>query len=757
MSQRTFNTGVLKSTWEQAKAAIEAELEEDDMQDRTRNEVTTELYEYEALKGRVLPLRLVELLPGTRQEDITCRMYETSLDECTGSYEALSYVWGSDSEKTPIQINGRTLEIGLNLRLALFNLRELDKPRTLWVDAICIRQDCISERNQQVAVMDEIYRRARRTVVWLRDEVKGETSAAISMLEALAKDAISRSQERSSHGDGNGEVENIVHLNNLPESMIEKAGVTDPMFDRYQNDATAIHLLRSQWWYRAWTLQEILLASKAITVIGRYSIDWDHLRIGVNHGLGLGIWAPISMGIIRDPNLTPFLSLQWLRLKRQTQDPKEPPGQVLLNLLFQCRFRKASDPHDKIYSLLGLIASTGSNPLVAPIPAHPPLGIKPDYSSPVDIIYTDVARQMILVSNTLDVLGGCGGSPPTPALDPSLTLPSWVPDWSTAQPASPLLHDALGQQRTTHATAHSKALPQFIDTGSSTLLLHAHEIASLTALAPPLGHPIVDPFEVTRDLDKWVDEMDGTALSLRYLADLLGQAWKSLGNMYEACMYIVPLLTTFAKWEAFATEVSPTNPGPGIAGSGPRPEPSPSSPITELVHKVSELGSPDTPDEEPEDQLAVYWQTLCTGTYDAAAAAPGRGRKIASQKLFYSWRASLKPLYQLNRWNADRMLRPLGFVGYVVKTYRMFSEFPRFLEGSYGRRLGRAANGYLCLVPATSEVGDKVILARGGRVPLVVREDRGTGYWRLVGEAYVHGIMDGEAWEEDKCKEFQVR
>ena len=703
-----------------------------------------------------MPLRLVELLPGTRQEDITCRMYETSLVECTGSYEALSYVWGNASEKTPIQINGQTLEIGPNLRLALFNLRELDKPRTLWIDAICIRQACTNERNQQVAIMGEIYRQARRTVVWLGDEVKVETKAAISMLEALAEDAISRF--RGSHGDGNGEVENIVHLNNLPVSMIEKAGVKDPMFDRYQNDISAMRLLESEWWYRAWTLQEILLPSKAITVMGRYSIDWERLRIGANHGLNLGIWVPIAMGIMRDPILTPFMSLQAMGQQRQSQDPKEPPAQVLLKLLFQCRFREASIPHDKVYSLLGLVASNSSNTPVASTPAHPPLGIIPDYSSPVDTVYTHVARQMILESNTLDVLGGCGGSPATQALD-SATMPSWVPDWRVAQHASPLVYDARDQRRTTHATAHSNALVQFIDTGGSTLVLHGHEIASLTALAPPLAHPIMDSVKMTGELEKWGNEnheIEGTVSLLRYLGTLLGHLCKSLGNMYEAAMSIVPLLTTFAKWESFATEVAPTNPGPGVAGSGSRPEPSPSNPTTELAHESSELGSSATPDEEPEDQLAVYWQTLCTGTYVAAANASGRGRKIASQKLFYSWRASLKPLYQLHRWNADRMLRPLGFVGYVVKTFRLFSEFTLFLEGSYGRRLGRAANGYLCLVPAAAEVGDKVILARGGRVPLVVREDRGTGYWRLVGEAYVHGIMDGEAWE-DKCKEFHVR
>ncbi|KAJ5862390.1 Heterokaryon incompatibility [Penicillium solitum] len=150
-------------------------------------------------------------------------------------------------------------------------------------------------------------------------------------------------------------------------------------------------------------------------------------------------------GIMRDPILTPFMSLQ---------EPKEPPAKVLLKLIFQCRFREASIPHDKVYSLLDLVASNGSNPPVAPSPAHPPLGIKPDYSSHVDTAYTHVARQMILVSNTLDVLGGCGGSSPTPALDPTVTLPSWVPDWRIAQHASPLVYDALDQQRTTHATAY---------------------------------------------------------------------------------------------------------------------------------------------------------------------------------------------------------------------------------------------------------------------------------------------------------------
>lgn len=39
----------------------------------------------------------------------------------------------------------------------------------LWIDAICINQSDIKEREEQVARMAHIYKRARRVVVWLGD------------------------------------------------------------------------------------------------------------------------------------------------------------------------------------------------------------------------------------------------------------------------------------------------------------------------------------------------------------------------------------------------------------------------------------------------------------------------------------------------------------------------------------------------------------------------------------------------------------
>src|SRR3569833_118568 len=326
------------------------------MKDRTRNEHITEAYNYDALNGDALSMRLLLLHPGTRQEDISVGLYETDLDKCAGLYEALSYVWGDLKEMTPILVDGQTLEIGTNLRSALFNLRHVDKPRVLWVDAICIDQSNIKERNQQVAAMGEIYRRASKALVWLG--IQGKMAAeAFSMLEDLADEAVSLAQAKGP-GTNRTEERDMSQINNMPRSMIEHEGVETPMFDRYNNDISAIYVVASAWWQRAWTVQEILLAPRATLVAERRSLDWDRFCVGGNHGLELGLWMPQMMGLILDPIVMPYLAIQSLRRKRRLRDSRGTPAQELLDLLLRCRYRKAIDPRDKIYSVLGLLADS---------------------------------------------------------------------------------------------------------------------------------------------------------------------------------------------------------------------------------------------------------------------------------------------------------------------------------------------------------------------------------------------------------------
>lgn len=740
------------------------------------------MYTYDELSGGSSSLRLMEILPGTRQEDIACRLYETTLDESTGSYAALSYVWGDGAETTPIQINDKTMDIGINLRTALFNMRDLRDPITLWADAICINQGNMGECSQQVVIMGEIYRRAKKTIIWLRDEVEGETERAFDLLHKLAAHAEAHREKHSaSRAEPPNDPKDMIHLTNQPLSLLERAEVPEE-FHRYRHDQTIIHVLESEWWRRSWTTQEILLARKATVVIGTHHIDWDELCFGGNHGVNLGIWSTIQLGFTHDTIITPYLSVQ---LAEATyRNSTESSAKLFLELMIRCQFRGAKKPQDKIYSLLGLVTKTspsgidqGQTPKTIS-----PLGIRPDYTLSAGSVYSNFAYQMIYETGSLDILGACAAAA-TPEyilsnllpdrlekIDPedthssqlNLQLPSWVPDWSMVETTViPLLHDALGRPRKTHATAQSTyqshLLEENTDGQPTILLLEAHELTELIDLSNPLREcfngiaPGLKPKK-----RKKMDDPDMKGL------EKFGRRVQFVLFMYEYFMSMVSHLTIFAEWEEFARKTQPTNPRPtstmrwltrnaSVLSLGP-------SPITAAAAEM---------EEEPEDRLAIYWQTLCTGTYpdeaEAAASteAKGRGSKIAAQISFYKWRASLKLIRDLHRWQAESKLRPIAFLGYIMKTWNMYSDFLRFLDGSYGRRLARGANGYLCLVPAQAMAGDMVILAKGGRAPLVIRphtEDAEAGeYWQLVGEAYVQGIMNGEAWNETKCQAFKIR
>jgi hypothetical protein len=108
---------------------------------------------------------------------------EVTLDDHPG-YEALSYVWGDPTIEATLQIEGTSLKVTTNLELALRYLRLPDKPRTIWVDAICIDQSNIKERNQQVRPMKGIYSSCAVDLVWIgeSDEV---TQGAIHTVKRM--------------------------------------------------------------------------------------------------------------------------------------------------------------------------------------------------------------------------------------------------------------------------------------------------------------------------------------------------------------------------------------------------------------------------------------------------------------------------------------------------------------------------------------------------------------------------------------------
>ncbi|KAI0458578.1 hypothetical protein F5B21DRAFT_500471 [Xylaria acuta] len=71
---------------------------------------------------------------------------------------------------------------------------------------------------------------------------------------------------------------------------------------------------------------------------------------------------------------------------------------------------------------------------------------------------------------------------------------------------------------------------------------------------------------------------------------------------------------------------------------------------------------------------------------------------------------------------------------------------------AFSSRLGDAVfcgteRRYVGLVPDAAREGDQICLLHGGRVPFLLRP-KANGVYRLVGEAYIHGIMQGQAFRQ---------
>ena len=76
-------------------------------------------------------------------------------------------MWGDVTNKKMIYVDGKQFMVGRNLRDALRFLKRRSQRQRYWIDAICINQNDIAERNRQLRNMPQIYKRADRTLIWL--------------------------------------------------------------------------------------------------------------------------------------------------------------------------------------------------------------------------------------------------------------------------------------------------------------------------------------------------------------------------------------------------------------------------------------------------------------------------------------------------------------------------------------------------------------------------------------------------------------
>ncbi|KAL6902627.1 heterokaryon incompatibility domain-containing protein [Trichoderma evansii] len=343
------------------------------------------LYRQLPLSG--LEIRLLRLEPsGGPSAEIRASLIKYNMEEIKNenpSFQALSYTWGNNSAARNIIINGIKLPVADNLYSFLQHRCEASQCIDLWVDAICINQNDLLEKNHQIPMMSMIYATASSLVIWLGPS-SFDSGLAIQSIFSLGC------------GSPYDKIATIPH-----------------------NEWQAIQsLLERPWWKRIWIIQELTMGAmgtkldKAQIYCGQARVPWTNLVV-----------AAARMKANQDdqrqafPAITDILELDSLRdtaghfLLRSTPE-------ALFDLLCRYRHCQASNKRDKIYAIWNMFITKPSNRLEA------------RYDESVEKVYTDFAAALLSGESKLEILRQCSNGDPD--------LPSWAPDWSTTLGSLPL-------------------------------------------------------------------------------------------------------------------------------------------------------------------------------------------------------------------------------------------------------------------------------------------------------------------------------
>lgn len=224
-------------------------------------------YKYCTLNSEQNEIRVLRILPDGGDKELYCEMVHVQLDQAL-DYQALSYAWRdpqlfpNNGELQKLNINDSPCLVEANLASFLRHIRLEEGPTDwFWVDALCINQHDIAERNLQLLRMSEIFRMAKRVVVWLGPEMHN-SDKALSFVKRHFDLVLSPPQLSMAEFAWWRESDLMI----LNSAIRTKAAVPG---------WKAIYkLFERAWWRRTWVVQEAVLSKELIFMCGHETVSW---------------------------------------------------------------------------------------------------------------------------------------------------------------------------------------------------------------------------------------------------------------------------------------------------------------------------------------------------------------------------------------------------------------------------------------------------------------------------------------------------
>lgn len=226
------------------------------------------------------------------------------------SYKALSYTWGtatSPEDVETIRLDRKDVCVRQNLWDFLDTMRQQERHGPFWIDALCIDQLSVAEKEAQLKLMPQTYSLAEEVVVWLgKCEGKELSSALLELYIQCAGGRYRRGQHQSA-----------------------------------ARRQAFRHLVENKYWTRLWIVQEIFKARRIGVHIGTYRWTFSEL-VSMRRGL-----TPLHD--------SSFDWTSWDGIVEMKEQWKKNTRLDLHEVLFRWGHQNCQDPHDKVYGLLGLV------------------------------------------------------------------------------------------------------------------------------------------------------------------------------------------------------------------------------------------------------------------------------------------------------------------------------------------------------------------------------------------------------------------
>lgn len=712
------------------------------------------------------------------------------------AYEAVSYSWRRDVLLTPfirklawflpglfpkeysvedsslsrlLICNGKILKIQPNLYDFLLRLRRERRGLPLWIDAICINQDltdkqACEEKYGQICMMHRIYESAARVLVWL-----GESTNLSKNLSDIMEE-IEIPYQGTRYYEGFREENHISKRSipklSFPEVLIKALGLEGSFWSIVRNFyrrstplADLSKLANRDYFQRVWVVQELVLARELHFFAGSLQLSWETILKGYNIVSTFRTQPTMGLSDLRSPG---FLVLPHILKAREDRQQKEGEGYSwsLDDFLFLLRDRVATNPEDKIFSIRGLVDSEVTDEVTADVGR--------DGSVKLETLYLNCAVAIARERDWPYVLSLVGmGS--TECSD----LPSWVPDFR--KPLRPKPFWYFGSSSTQRPTPGIVMPGDFSvsDLGNKPAADGAASNSShCWALEVPLA--MFDVIVQVGESDSELDELLSPRMQ-GHIFDLLTQ----LGRRYRP----TGELTLDALFRTLTADVFALDPARSMTRL--RMEfyiwlgvtfclvETPRIPGADWVSdKLAEQSGldirRDTPaingqDVDLKTCIDKFVEMHDTSVYHAATIF----NREASSRGWIPEEPSEESLEQLR--DSTGVFEPLWegpftvaklVDGAIRRANATTKDVKNAIDRVYkDRRVFRTRKGYLGSGPRDIRLGDVVCIVAGSSTPFLFRrvEQEGgeglvaghmpsaeeLGKVRAVGEAYVHGVMDG--------------